>query len=362
MGMLEEDALQLLSRSVVVSPNKEFNLEKLEDFLRRCFPEAGEGLSVRQFGSGSSNLTYFVRLGSVDVVLRRPPLGGQVNTAHDMGREYQILSKLNQIYTLAPNVLAYCEDRAVLGVPFYIMEPIAGIVLTVNQSLEPELVTAKAKQVCESFIENLADLHAVRFVDVGLGDLGKPQGYVERQVNGWIKRYYGSQIEMIAEVEKVSSWLSTHIPTRSRAALIHNDYHLGNVVLSSHNVSTLVGVLDWEMCTIGDPLMDLGTSLSYWVEPQDPEEMQNIGRIAPIIPGFVTRREFAELYAERSGQSLEDVTFYYSFGLFKTAVIVQQIYYRFQQGLAKDERFAGYFEIAKGLILASLRASESGVI
>jgi aminoglycoside phosphotransferase (APT) family kinase protein len=360
--MLEEDRLQFLNRSVEVGPTEEVDLGKLESFLRERFPEAGEGLSVRHFGNGSSNLTYFVRLGSLDVVLRRPPLSGQANTAQDMGREYQILSRLNQVYTLAPRALVYCEDPTVLGVPFYLMEPIAGIVLTVSKSLETRLLTSKAKQMCKSFIENLAALHAVSFVDAGLGDLGKPEGYVERQVNGWIKRYYRSQVESITEVEKVSSWLSAHIPTRYRGALIHNDYHLGNVVFSSHNVGTLVGVLDWEMCTIGDPLMDLGTSLSYWVEPQDPEEIQNIGRITPVIPGFVTRREFAELYAERSGQSLKDIAFYYAFGLFKTAVIVQQIYYRFQRGFMKDTRFAGYFEIARGLILAAARASEHDVV
>jgi aminoglycoside phosphotransferase (APT) family kinase protein len=350
--------MQMMDRTTTVRAGEEISVSQLEEYLRACFHEEKGTASIRQFGGGASNLTYLVRFGSRDIVLRRPPFGSQVKTAHDMGREYRVLSNLHKAYSLAPKVLAYCEDDTVLGAPFYLMEPIDGLILSPGA----EIPISQARGMCESFIDNLAALHAVNFVAAGLGDLGKPQGYVERQVKGWIKRYSGSQIDDLPAVPQLSDWLVAHIPSDSSAALIHNDYHLGNVVLDPRDISRVIGVLDWEMCTLGDPLMDLGTSLSYWIEPEDPKEMQRLGGIMPIVPGILSRREFAERYAEQSGRPLKDIVFYYAVGLFKTAVIVQQIYYRFQQGHTRDPRFAGYFEIAKALIDAAVRTAENGQV
>jgi len=240
------------------------------------------------------------------------------------------------------------------------MEPIDGLILDMAHPDAIDGVRRTGKAFCESFIEALANLHSVDFEHAGLADLGRPDGYVERQVKGWIKRYNASKIEDIAAADEIGNWLLEHMPPQYIAALIHNDYHLGNVVLDPHDCCSIIGVLDWEMCTIGDPLMDLGTTLSYWIESDDPEEIQKIRNLVPTLPGFMSRRELAEHYARRSGKHLDDIVFYYAFGLFKVGVIVQQIYYRFKAGLTREPRFAAYLDVAKALINTAIYVARSG--
>jgi aminoglycoside phosphotransferase (APT) family kinase protein len=345
-----------------VRPGEELDLAKLEPFLRNHFPVEAGPLVVRQFPSGHSNLTYCVLLGAREFVLRRPPFGSKVKSAHDMGREFRVLSKLHSTYLPAPNVLLYCDDDSILGAPFYIMEPIRGIIL--RRNLPPGLVFSAetARRLSESFLDNLAFLHSLDYAAIGLADLGKPQGYLDRQVRGWTERYYGAKTHEYPEVEKISAWMAEHIPSTSGATLIHNDYKYDNLVLDPGNLTKIVGVLDWEMCTIGDPLSDLGTALAYWVDAQDPEDLQKIRWGPTTVPGSMTRAQLLERYALATGRDVSGMDFYLTFARFKIAVIIQQIYYRYHSGLTKDERFASMPGIVALLLRASLLCAQTGAI
>jgi aminoglycoside phosphotransferase (APT) family kinase protein len=345
-----------------VRPGEELDLAKLEPFLRSHFPAEAGALVVRQFPSGHSNLTYSLHLGAREFVLRRPPFGSKVKTAHDMGREFRVLSKLHPAYSPAPEVLLYCDDDSILGAPFYVMEPIRGIILRRNLPAGLEFSAETARRLSESFLDNLALLHGLDYAAIGLADLGKPQGYLERQVRGWTERYYGSKTHDYPEVEKISAWMAEHVPSTSGTALIHNDYKYDNVVLDPNDLTKVVGVLDWEMCTIGDPLSDLGSALAYWVDAQDPEELQKIRWGPTTVPGSVTRTQLLHRYAQATGRDVSNMDFYLTFARFKIAVIIQQIYYRYHVGLTKDERFASMPGIVALLLRASLLCAQTGAI
>src|SRR5712671_3381214 len=350
------------NQAVAVRPGEELDLTRLEPFLRSHFADESASIGVKQFPSGHSNLTYLVSLGERELVLRRPPFGSKVKTAHDMGREFRVLSKLHEVYSPAPKVLLHCEDESVLGAPFYLMEPIAGIIIRRTVPAGIEFSAAVAKRLSESFIDNLARLHSLDYAAAELNDLGKPQGYLERQVRGWMERYHGAKTHEFPGIEKIFSWMQRNMPASSDAALIHNDYKYDNVVLDASDATKIVGVLDWEMCTVGDPLSDLGTALAYWVEPGDPEELQKIRWGPTNSPGSLTRAELVQRYSKAAARDVSNMVFYLAFARFKIAVIVQQIYYRYHQGLTKDQRFASMPELIKNLLLASLRTAESGAI
>jgi aminoglycoside phosphotransferase (APT) family kinase protein len=345
-----------------VRAGEDLNLAALEAFLRARFPDESGPLDVKQFPSGHSNLTYSVRLGAREFVLRRPPFGSKVKSAHDMGREFRVLSKLHAAYRPAPEVFLYCDDAAVLGAPFYLMNPIRGIILRRELPKGLEFPPAIAQRLSESFIDNLARLHGLHYAEIGLADLGKPEGYLERQVRGWTDRYHGSQTHDFPEVERITAWMKTHMPATSDAALIHNDYKYDNLVLDPHEITKIVGVLDWEMCTIGDPLTDLGTALAYWIDAEDADGLQKIRWGPTMHPGSMTRAQLAERYAQKTGRDISRLDFYLAFARFKVAVIVQQIYYRYHQGLTKDERFASMRGVIEVLLRASLEGAETGAI
>src|SRR6266404_6371453 len=291
----------LRDRPTAMRTGEELDLSRLEPFLRTHFPNEHGSLSAQQYPSGHSNLTYSVYLGAREFVLRRPPFGSKVKTAHDMGREFRVLSKLHPAYSPAPKVLLYCDDDSILGAPFYVMDPIRGIILRRNLPAGLEFSAETARRLSESFLDNLALLHSLDYAAIGLADLGKPQGYLERQVRGWTERYYGSKTHDYPEVEKITAWMQEHMPATSTVSLIHNDYKYDNVVLDSSDVTRIIGVLDWEMCTIGDSVSDLGTALAYWVDATDPEELQQ-NRWGPTThPGSFTREEFVQHYARKTG-------------------------------------------------------------
>jgi aminoglycoside phosphotransferase (APT) family kinase protein len=352
----------LLDHPGDIRHGEELHLARLEPYLRSHFPhEVGE-LKVRQYPSGHSNLTYSLNLGAREFVLRRPPFGSKVKSAHDMGREFRVLSKLHSVYASAPEVLLYCDDDFVLGAPFYVMEPIHGIILRRNLPAGLGFPAEKARRLSESFVENLVRLHRVDYTAAGLSDVGRPEGYLERQVRGWIERYHGSKTHEYPEVETIAAWLQQHKPSTSAASLIHNDYKYDNIVLDSNDITKIVGVLDWEMCTIGDSLSDLGTALAYWIDPTDPEELQQ-NRWGPTThPGSFTREEFVKYYARQTGSDVSQIAFYLAFARFKLAVIVQQIYFRYQQGLTNDERFASMPGKVELLLRAALQGARTGRI
>jgi aminoglycoside phosphotransferase (APT) family kinase protein len=324
-----------------VRAGEEVDAAALEHYFAQHVPElAGKKVEVLQFPGGHSNLTYLLKVGERETVLRRPPFGTKVKSAHDMGREFRILSALAKVYPQAPKPLCYSEDPSVMGAPFYVMQRLRGVILRKDLPEGLALSEDQLRQLCLHLVDCLADLHALDYKAIGLDGLGKPAGYVQRQVEGWTQRYKGSQTDEVPAVEQVSTWLNEHRPADSGAALIHNDFKFDNVVLDPNEPTRIIGVLDWEMSTIGDPLMDLGTFISYWVEPTDEPVLQYFRGGPTDRPGALSRAQLLDRYRERSGREVKDPVFYYAFGLFKTAVVAQQIYYRYRQGLTKDERFS----------------------
>jgi aminoglycoside phosphotransferase (APT) family kinase protein len=351
-----------LDHPTAIRTGEELPLASLEKFLRSHFPASTGPLTAEQFPSGHSNLTYLVRLGNQELVLRRPPFGSKVKTAHDMGREYRVLSKLHSAYKEAPCVLLFCDDESILGSPFYLTKLIRGIILRKDPPDGLNFSPKVARRLSESFIDNLARLHSLDYQAIGLGDLGKPEGYLDRQVRGWIDRYHGSETHSFPEVDRITPWLIERIPAMREATLIHNDYKYDNLILDPADVTKIIGVLDWEMSTIGDPLSDLATALAYWVDAKDSDDLQQIRWCPSNYPGSLTRAQLAERYARVTRRDVSSMHFYLAFARFKVAVILQQIYYRFHRGLTQDQRFASLPRKIETLLRASLNTAETGEI
>jgi aminoglycoside phosphotransferase (APT) family kinase protein len=338
---------ELLDQPQKTRAGEELDVGKLEAWLRQALPDLSGQFEIAQFPKGYSNLTYSLRVGERELVLRRPPFGAKIKTAHDMGREYRILSHLVTDYPKVPRPLAYCEDESVLGAPFYLMERVRGIILRTKPPEGLDLTPSLMRRISESFIDNLADIHGVDYVAAGLGELGKPEGYVTRQVEGWTRRYQNARTDDIPEMERIAAWLGEHKPAEAGGCLIHNDYKYDNLILDPEEISQIKAVLDWEMATLGDPLMDLGSTLGYWVDADDPEDWQKQSFGLTARPGNLNREQLLERYVARSGRTVSDPVFYYAYALFKIAVIVQQIYARYKQGLTQDTRFAGLINLVR---------------
>ncbi|HEU0224896.1 MAG TPA: phosphotransferase family protein [Steroidobacteraceae bacterium] len=329
----------------------------LGDYLARQLPGLALPLTVRQFPAGFSNLSYLLTAGGREMVLRRPPFGTRPKSGHDMGREFRVLSALAGHFAESPRPLHFCADEAVIGAPFYVVERIRGIILRRDYpaGLAPVPALVRAQQL--ALVDVLGRLHALDWRALGLAELGRPEGYVARQVEGWTGRYERARTGDAPDATPVTQWLAAHQPPESsRPALIHNDYKLDNVVFDAADPSRLVGVLDWEMATIGDPLMDLGCSLAYWVEATDPPALQATRMLPTHLPGSLSRRQVLERYAARAGLPAPEFRFYRVFGLFRLAVIVQQIYYRYFHGQTRDERFGRLGPMAR--VLVAQAASE----
>jgi aminoglycoside phosphotransferase (APT) family kinase protein len=342
-----------------IRAGEELDLAKLTAYLTQQF---GPGeVSVQQFPGGHSNLTYLIRHGDREYVLRRPPFGSKVKSAHDMGREFTVLTKLSPVYDRAPRPYAYESTGDVLGAPFYLMERRHGVVLRKSVPADVADDLPRVRRICEHLVDALVDLHAVDYKAAGLSDFGKPVGYIERQVTGWNKRYVDSQTDEIPSVNEAGAWLSSHMPAEGAPSLIHNDFKFDNVIFDP-SLERITGVLDWEMATVGDPLMDLGTSLSYWVEAGDPQTFYQLPFGPTARPGMMTRAQYAERYLERSGRRADNLVFYYAFGLWKTAVVLQQIYYRWRKGNTTDARFSGLIVGVKILADTARAAIDRGHI
>ena len=321
-----------------VREGEEIDTAKLGEFLWQA--GLGSNLMVEQFPAGSSNLTYLINAGDDELVLRRPPFGNTVKTAHDMRREFDVLSKLSAVYSPAPKPILFCDDVSIIGSEFYLMERRRGLIIRGRAPEEIATSTELQTEVCKSFIANLAELHSLDYSGAGLGDLGHPEGYCRRQVDGWTKRYVAAKTHEWTELENVIAWLAGHIPAESGASLIHNDYKFDNVMLDPVDLTRITAVLDWEMVTIGDPLMDLGTTLGYWMSREAGDAMLNMPFNPRVLMENVSRADLVEMYAKAINHDLPDMLFYYVFGTFKIAVIAQQIYARYAKGLTSDARFA----------------------
>jgi aminoglycoside phosphotransferase (APT) family kinase protein len=345
-----------------------FDEGALEEFLRKAFPgdfgAAGAGagaVSVSQFPAGHSNLTYLVTFVGREAVLRRAPHGASVKSAHDMRREFDVLSALAPFYSKAPKALAYCADGSVIGAPFYLMERVRGVILRgASPPADLSLPPASMRALSEAFVDSLSELHALDVSSGPLAALGKPEGYAVRQVAGWTERWLRAKTEEIPALDEAAAWLAGRVPAASRPALVHNDFKYDNLVLDAGDPTRIVAVLDWEMATLGDPLLDLGTTLGYWIDPDDAPEVRALPFGATLVPGNLPRAEVAARWAERTGRPDADVLFAYVFGLFKIAVIAQQIYRRFAEGHTTDPRFAAMSEGVRILGRQATRALERG--
>jgi aminoglycoside phosphotransferase (APT) family kinase protein len=325
-------------------PGEELDPVLVAAYLGRELPGLAGPVEIAQFPGGASNLTYLVRGAAGEWVLRRPPFGTKARSAHDMGREYRILSRIHDAFPYAPKPVLFCADRGVLGEEFYLMERLKGLILRRNLPAGMDLSPAQAAALCRNLVDVHAELHAIDPEAAGLGELGRPEGYVARQVAGWSDRYRAARTDDVPDNESLMAWLEANqAPAASRAAIIHNDYKFDNVVLDeTADGWRITGVLDWEMATLGDPLMDLGASLAYWVQADDPEPLRQIRMLPTHLPGMMRRAEVVEYYCERAGLEPMRFDFYYVYGLFRLAVIVQQIYYRFVLGQTKNPRFAPF--------------------
>jgi aminoglycoside phosphotransferase (APT) family kinase protein len=349
-----------------VRPGQEFDVAALAAWLRVHGGISLDGeAELLQFGRGYSNLTYLVRAhdaaGEREIVVRRAPPGVAIKSAHDMGREHRILSALAPAWPRAPRPIAYCEDPSVIGTPFYAMERVRGVVLRARVPAGVVLSEDAMRAASQAACDTLAEIHNLDWRAVGLGDLGKPDGYVERQVRGWSDRWRTSRTDDVPQVEKLGAWLAENRPRESGAALVHNDFKYDNLVLSA-DLTQVLAVLDWEMATIGDPLMDLGTALGYWIQADDPPVFQ-VAVFGPTThPGNLTRVQLVERWSRATGRDAGNVLFYFAFALFKLAVVAQQLYKRYVDGHTKEERYAGMLEGVRAVASAALVAVEKGRI
>jgi len=335
-------------------PDERLDTTCLAPYLRERLLGAEGPLEARQFAGGKANLTYLLRFGEREFVLRRPPLGPIPPGAHDMRREHRVLSVLHRRYPLAPQSLLLCEDESIIGAVFIVEERRRGFVIRDDIPSEFAGNPGLNRRIGEALINALADLHRVPPQEVGLGDLGRPEGYIKRQLEGWRRRWQAAQggekaDEAAARMAPVLDWLGRHIPDTRGTSLLHNDYRLDNCLLDTSNPARIVAVLDWDMCTQGDPLADLGYVLNYWVEPGDPPEWREIAAMPTWRDGFPSRAEAIERYAARTGFDVAAVGWHQVFAAFKLAVIIQQIYIRYVRGQTQDQRFRHYWRRVLGL-------------
>jgi aminoglycoside phosphotransferase (APT) family kinase protein len=339
----------------------DLNREKLYEFLKNHFETDAE-FSVERINFGMSNRTYRVRYGTNDMVMRCPPPGANVKSGHDMEREYRVIAGLHPVYARVPRPVVYSADPEIVGAPFYLMERVEGVILRNKPPAGIDLPPELMQKLSKAAIENLAVIHGLDYTQTSLANLGRPQGYVERQITGWIERYARAKTDELPAMERAAAWLSENMPPDAGASIIHNDYKYDNMILDSADLTNIVAVLDWEMATIGDPLMDLGTTLAYWTDAGDPPEFMSMRTNLTDLPGNLNRAELAQHYATTSGRNLNNIVFYYVYGLYKVAVIIQQIHARYKRGLLTGERFAGLEHPINALSQMAVRAIERGRI
>ena len=340
---------------IPVRQEERFDENALAAHLDGKLPGARGRPAVWQFGGGNANLTYLLHYpdgehGGVQFTLRRPPLGPVAATSHDMGREYRVLSVLYRAFPLAPRAYVYCDDAAVIGAPFFVMERRHGIVVrrTIPAEFGAGNDPAQTRKLSEVLIDTLAAFHRVDPAAVGLEDFGKPAGFMQRQVKGWTDRWERARTHDLPVVVELSRWLADHLPQAPAPTLLHNDWRLDNMMVSPEDPGRAVAVFDWDMCTLGDPLADLGTLLTSWFETGE-----DGGDWAPMpshSPGFMTRREAIARYARGTGIDVSNIVYYRVFGLFKMAVVIQQIYHRYSRGQTSDERFQFFAPMVQRLM------------
>lgn len=339
----------LVDQPVNLRDDDRLDIHAITAWLAERVPGLGARPTVRQYPGGASNLTYLLQWPDRELILRRPPFGQKAASAHDMGREVRFLTALRPVYAGLPEVIASCDDPEVADGPFYVMERLRGIILRKDLPPELHLDPAQTRTLCERVLSKLVELHSVDVQAHGLTHLGKAGGYVQRQLTGWSDRYRRALTPGAADFERVMTWLQAHQPADVATTVIHGDFRFDNVVLDPADPLTVIGVLDWEMATLGDPLMDLGSSLAYWVQADDDPVMQLMRRQPTHAPGMLTRAEVWRFYAEATGREVPDPLFYEVYGLFRLAVVLQQIWFRYHHGQTRNPAFAQFGAVAQYL-------------
>jgi aminoglycoside phosphotransferase (APT) family kinase protein len=330
-------------------PGEELDVAAVDAWLRPRLAGLAGPPRVTQYTGGASNWTYRLEYPAHDLVLRRPPAGTKARSAHDMGREFRVQQALRPVFPCVPEMVAFCDDPAVIGTEFYVMRRVPGIIPRKNFPREVRLDRAQARRLGERVVDTLVELHRVDAAAAGLGSLGKGAGYPARQVHGWSERYERARTWNVPSFRRVRDWLAAHTPADVATCVIHNDFRLDNLVLDPADPTRIVGVLDWEMATLGDPLMDLGSSLAYWIQADDDFVARATRRQPTDLPGMLTRREVVGRYCEQMGLAGGDLRFYEVYGLFRLAVIAQQIYYRYHHAETRNPAFRHFWLIVNYL-------------
>jgi aminoglycoside phosphotransferase (APT) family kinase protein len=338
-----------INPTVEVRKGEELDIDAIDAVLKKALPDLKGKPEVTQYPSGASNLTYALDYPERRMVLRRPPFGDKPKSGHNMSREYKVMSGLKGEIPV-PDTLYYTDDPSIIGAEFYVMDRSEGPLIHNMIPKEWGWSEKEARQLCENFFQTLIDLHSVDYEAVGLGDFGKPKGYVNRQITGWNRRFEAAWTDDIEKFEDVQSWLVDNMPAKERgAAIIHGDYRIDNCILKASDPTQIEAILDWEISALGDPMMDLGNTLAYWIHADDPPFMQMMVRQPSGAPGMMTRQEILDFYAEKTGADVSGFQFYYVYGIWRLAVIIQQIYARFYRGQNDNPRFKDYGQMTSAL-------------
>lgn len=349
--------------TVEVRKGEELDIAAVDAVLKDAVPGLSDTPEVKQYASGASNLTYAIDYPDRRMVLRRPPFGTIPKSGHDMHREYRIMTALKPVFEAVPQTLYYTDDKDILGAEFYVMERSEGPLIHTKIPKDWNWTEKEGRALCEEFFAKLVDLHQVDYKAIGLEDFGRPEGYVERQIGGWNRRYEKAWTEDVEKFEDVRQWLDDNKPaTELGAGILHGDYRIDNCILNADDPTKINAVLDWEISALGDPLMDLGNTLSYWIEANDPPEMQLMVRQPSAAPGMMTRQEILDFYAERTGTDVSNFQFYYVYGIWRLAVIIQQIYYRYYHGQTDNPKFKGYAQMVNALGHLSRHKIKTGTL
>lgn len=336
--------------TVTVRKGEELDIAAIDAVLKAHVKGLEGNASVTQYPSGASNLTYALDYPERRLVLRRPPFGTRPKSGHDMHREYRIMTELAPAFPTVPKTLYYTDDESIIGAEFYVMDRSEGHLIHNDIPENWNWSAKETRALCENFFTKLVELHAVDYKVIGLADFGRPEGYVSRQILGWNSRYEKAWTDDVEKFEDVRDWLEANMPAQERgAAIVHGDFRIDNCILKQDDPTQIEAILDWEISALGDPLMDLGNTLAYWIEKDDPEFMKLMVRQPSQAEGMMTRQEILEFYAEKSGADISGFQFYYVYGIFRLAVIIQQIYYRFYHGQTDNPRFKDYGQMVNAL-------------
>jgi len=332
-----------------VRPGEELNVPAVDAWLKALVPSLEGTPEVTQYSGGASNWTYRLKYANRDLVLRRPPAGTKAKSAHDMAREYTVQKALEPAYPAVPTMVGLCQDPAVLGADFYVMERIEGLIPRKHLPRELTLDKEQTRRLCLNVISRLVELHSVNAAAVGLSSLGKGPGYPKRQIEGWSDRYEKARTWNVLSFRYVRDWLAANTPEDVATCVIHNDWRMDNVVLDPAEPTRIIGVLDWEMATLGDPLMDLGNAMAYWIHADDNFLLRATRRQPTHLSGMLRREEVVEYYLDQMKLKPANWTFYEVYGLFRLAVIVQQIYYRYHHRQTRNPAFKNFWVLANYL-------------